>query len=311
MSHAKQAQAGAPPAGDPVNGRGPAEQQPSAYVEIPPRYARGGEVVAIAVAGAVAGVLLLATLIAVFPAAVEATQPNVESVTVPLLFGLTSFEASSDTAMLLLVVFASAVGSYVHVATSFTNYAGRNRLETSWLSWYALRCLIGATLATVFYFVLRAGFFNGDASNAAVNAYGIAAVAGFVGLFSRQATDKLKELFDTMFKTDSSEEDVDPVINDVSPDPVKVGDEGPHDLTVEGSGFMRLSQVRVAGQLVTPRSVGRGLLIVRLSAADLVGLDHVDVTVVNPGPCSTSNRYRVGIATPAAEPVNEGSSQSQ
>jgi hypothetical protein len=32
--------------------------------------------------------------------------------------------------------------------------------------------------------------------------YGVAAVAGLAGLFSKQATDKLREVFETLFKTE-------------------------------------------------------------------------------------------------------------
>jgi hypothetical protein len=51
---------------------------------------------------------------------------------------------------------------------------------------------------------------GGDATSSSLNVYGIAAVAGFVGLFSRHATDKLREVFATLFKTDGPEEEVDP-----------------------------------------------------------------------------------------------------
>lgn len=37
-----------------------------------------------------------------------------------------------------------------------------------------------------------------------ISPYGIAAVAGLVGMFSKQATDKLEELFNNLFKTDTS-----------------------------------------------------------------------------------------------------------
>ena len=188
----------------------------------------------------------------------------------PLLFGLVNPKLDSDATLLLLVTLASAVGSFVHIGTSFANYAGRNRFETSWVTWYALRCPIGAALATVFYFVVRAGFFSGDAPNSAVNAYGIAAVAGFVGLFSRQATDKLRELFDTLFKTDSTEEEVDPVLGSVTPNPVIV-DGDPVRLTLSGSGFVRLSEVRVDGRALPPASVGPTQIAVEVPAADLRG----------------------------------------
>ena len=53
-------------------------------------------------------------------------------------------------------------------------------------------------LGLLFYFVIRAGFVTtGQAS--AVNPFGIAAIAGLAGMFSKQATDKLKELFDQLF----------------------------------------------------------------------------------------------------------------
>jgi hypothetical protein len=32
--------------------------------------------------------------------------------------------------------------------------------------------------------------------------YGVAAIAGLAGLFSKQATDKLREVFENLFKTD-------------------------------------------------------------------------------------------------------------
>ena len=206
----------------PLQGEESTAPPPAIRRAVTPRYATAREILALALTGALLGVLLLATLIAIFPAAIGATTAGGRVAPVPLLFGLLHADLGPDTALLLLVVLSSAAGSFVHVATSFANYAGRNRLETSWLAWYALRGIIGAALAIVFYFVLRAGFFSGDATNASVNAYGIAAVAGFVGLFSRQATDKLRELFDTLFKTDSTEEEVDPVIHVVSPDPAVV-----------------------------------------------------------------------------------------
>ena len=254
-----------------------------------PRYATSREIAVLAVAVGVLGFLLVTTLIAIFPAAKAATATEQSGAqAVPLLFGLARPTLNPDAMLLLLVVLASAVGSFVHVATSFANYAGRNRFETSWVTWYVLRCPIGAALATVFYFVVRAGFFSGDAPSSAVNVYGVAAVAGFVGLFSRQATDKLRELFDTLFKTDGAEADVDPVLGSVAPNPVTVGDEPVH-LTLTGSGFVRLSEVRVGGRALPVTSVGPTQLTVEVPADDLRGRPFVDVSVLNPGPCAASD----------------------
>ena len=44
---------------------------------------------------------------------------------------------------------------------------------------------------------------NGDQ----VNVYGIAAIAGLVGMFSKQAADKLGEIFNNLFRTKPGEGD--------------------------------------------------------------------------------------------------------
>lgn len=254
-----------------------------------PRYATSRAIAFLAVAVGVLGFLLVSTLVAIFPAAKAATATEESGAqAVPLFFGLVRPTLDPEAMLLLLVILASAVGSFVHVATSFANYAGRNRFETSWATWYILRCPIGAALATVFYFVVRAGFFSGDAPSSAVNVYGVAAVAGFVGLFSRQATDKLRELFDTLFKTDGAEQEVDPVLGSVTPNPVTVGAD-PVRLTLTGSGFVRLSEVRVGGRGLPATSVGPTQLTVEVPPDDLRGRRFVDVTVLNPGPCAASD----------------------
>ncbi len=58
-----------------------------------------------------------------------------------------SYTTIPDTALILLVLLSSALGSYVHAATSFSDYVGNRRLAKSWTWWYLLRVLVGATLA--------------------------------------------------------------------------------------------------------------------------------------------------------------------
>jgi hypothetical protein len=126
---------------------------------------------------------------------------------VRFFWGLIDASVSPDTAYLLLVVIVSALGSYVHATTSFVTYVGNRDLAMSWIWWYLLRTFIGIALALLFYFALRGGFFAQEASATEVNPYGIAALAGLTGLFSKQATDKLKEIFDTLFRTEQGEGD--------------------------------------------------------------------------------------------------------
>ena len=106
---------------------------------------------------------------------------------------------SAEVRLIWLVVIASALGSYIHTVTSFTLYTGNRSLSPSWLAWYILRPAISAALALIFYFALRAGLFSGATADQTINPFGIAAISGMVGMFSKQATEKLSKIFDTIF----------------------------------------------------------------------------------------------------------------
>ena len=106
---------------------------------------------------------------------------------------------TAEVRLMWLVVITSALGSYIHTVTSFALYAGNRRLDPSWLAWYLLRPAISAALALIFYFAIRAGLFSGSAADQTVNPFGVAAISGMVGMFSKQATEKLAKIFDTIF----------------------------------------------------------------------------------------------------------------
>jgi hypothetical protein len=65
---------------------------------------------------------------------------------------------------------------------------------------------IGAALALIFYLAIRGGFLTEATTGADINLYGLVAISGLVGMFSKQATNKLSELFTTLFKTDKEAE---------------------------------------------------------------------------------------------------------
>src|SRR3977135_2910009 len=48
-----------------------------------------------------------------------------------------------ETRHLLISAVAGALGSYVHLATSFADFLGNRQLISSWLWWYILRPFIG------------------------------------------------------------------------------------------------------------------------------------------------------------------------
>lgn len=120
---------------------------------------------------------------------------------VPLRFFGRSVCTTFDERLILLVMIAGILGAFVHGATSLADFIGNNNFNRNWTWFYLLRPVIGMTLALVFYFVIRGGFLTTSGGAKDINPYGIAALAGLVGMFSKQATDKLSEVFSTLFKS--------------------------------------------------------------------------------------------------------------
>jgi hypothetical protein len=106
-----------------------------------------------------------------------------------------------EVRLLVLVAVAGALGSYIHLATSFSDYLGNRQFVSSWKWWYILRPFIGSALAAIIYFAARGGLVSGGAGAGDLSPYGITALAGLTGMFSKQATDKLREVFENLFQT--------------------------------------------------------------------------------------------------------------
>lgn len=115
--------------------------------------------------------------------------------------GLFSLVLSSEVRLILISSFMGLLGSLIQSMTYFAAYVGHGIFSKRWILWYVLRPFIGVPLALIFYFVLRGGIFSVSAGSEAVNPYGIAALSGLVGMFSKQAVEKLKTIFDSIFKT--------------------------------------------------------------------------------------------------------------
>ena len=253
----------------------------------------------------IVGGLLVYLLVALWPAvhaattdAVPTASSKAEATTISVFGG--SYSPEPEVTLILLVAVLSALGSYIHAAQSFVDYAGNRRLVVSWIWWYIFRIFIGIALAEIFYFAIRAGFFGTDTPTADINAYGIAAISGLVGLFSKQATDKLKEVFETLFTTspgsgDDARKDslANPVpsIETIEPVTLNVGSAV---LTVRlmGAGFThasvaRVSQLPLGGGVPLPRDtayVSPSELMVTLDADDVAQAGSLSITVVNPEP---------------------------
>lgn len=107
--------------------------------------------------------------------------------------------------LLILSLLFGILGGATHGLSSLMDFRGQRRLFRSWSLWYFGRPILGGMVSLIFYLVIRAGLFSGSASSEAANLYGIVAVSTLVGMFTDQATNKLGELFKTMFVTKGEE----------------------------------------------------------------------------------------------------------
>jgi len=224
-----------------------------------------------------------------------------------LCFGL-----SLDARLLVLVMLAGALGSLIHATTSFGDFVGNHLLTANWLWWYVLKPVIGTVLATVFYLVVRAGFLMGLPDTGSINLYGIVALAAMVGMFSKQATDKLGEVFDTLFRTQPGGGDQRRREGLANPMPVLSGSTptrlppGARDLTIvlNGKGFVESSVVHVNGGARPTSFTDSTRLSATLLDSDVVRESQLDVTVVNPAPGGgTSEPLALAVASVAFMPA--------
>src|SRR6266540_3307662 len=116
------------------------------------------------------------------------------------LFG-GSFKFEREARLFLVVALAGALGGLVYSLRSLAWYAGNRNLKYSWLLTYPLQPVVSAALATITYVVARGGLIvvTTQTSSDVVNPFGFAAIGALVGLFSSQAAEWLKRIFEQVF----------------------------------------------------------------------------------------------------------------
>src|SRR5260221_692482 len=119
----------------------------------------------------------------------------------------------TESVVLLMVTLLGALGGSLHLLSSLTKYIGNRQLKRRWLLYYLSLPLAGAALAPVVYMLLRVGILappgaTSEGSQVAnLNLIGIYAFAAMTGMFAKTATDKLGEVFKTVFRTDQTTKD--------------------------------------------------------------------------------------------------------
>jgi hypothetical protein len=210
------------------------------------------------------------------------------------LFGSEPRSVPSDLRLFLTVIAAGALGSLIHTITSFADYVGNRALSISWIWWLILRLPVGIALALLFYAVIRGGMIvpslpGGSSTDTTrlLNPYGIAAISALAGMFSKQATDKLREVFDTLFRTREPVKRADPlaravpVVSGTEPDRLAVG--GSPALDVLGYGFQSDCTALIDGKSRDVQWLSNTLVKLTLLDEDIAAPGDLQLILRNPG----------------------------
>lgn len=191
------------------------------------------------------------------------------------------FSVSVETSIFLIALMFGIVGSTVHSANSLASYIGNRRFGSSWAPWYFLRPLIAAALAMLAYTVFRAGFLSTKASPDNINLFGVAAIAGLAGLFSKQVIDKLEDVMKVVFASNADAARSDKlqsiVITGISPESTPAGTEVP--VVITGTGFGPGAKVVVGEDERDPTVQTDDTITVALTATDVAAAGTLELRV--------------------------------
>ena len=202
------------------------------------------------------------------------------------VLGLT-FGTTADRVLLFAAMLAGIVGSFLHAAQSLATYVGNDDFKMSWTAWYVLRPWIGGILGFALYFVARAGLLGapGEGGDSA-NPYGVVAIGLLGGWFSKTTTDKLQEVFATLFKTDEDKKRKDkltphaqPVVSKVTPLPVTAS---ATEITVSGTGFLDGATASIGAVVLDTKFVSAQALTVSLAKLTTRPTGEATLVVKNP-----------------------------
>jgi hypothetical protein len=187
-----------------------------------------------------------------------------------------------EVQLLLLVIFAGALGSYLHAIMSLSDYIAKQQITASWFWWYISRPFLGMAMALVFYAVLRGGFLAGSPADAnVVNPFGVLTIGALVGMFSYKAAQKLGEIFDVVFKaTVPPQEAAVPAINKLEPESVPVGGTEPVTIKIIGGGLTNVATVLLDTDKIKPDIVSEKATSFKLDPKYMAEPGKIKVSVV-------------------------------
>jgi hypothetical protein len=115
------------------------------------------------------------------------------------------FTRGEERRLILIALLMGGLGAFISSALSFSTYWGSCQLKASWGLWYLFRPPVGMALGALTYFLLRGGLLNGGGNVSAVSPFGVAGIAGVMGMFVKEATDKLRKVAVALFTGEDKE----------------------------------------------------------------------------------------------------------
>ena len=134
------------------------------------------------------GIVMNSTNITAVPISGKVFQTNLES-----LF------ASREVKLVLIATLFGVMGASVQGISSLVAWNSRGKLEEGWGLWYIARPLIGAALAVITYLIIRVGLIPSPSGALVINDFGVAAIGAIVGLMADEMSQKLRDVFDSLF----------------------------------------------------------------------------------------------------------------
>jgi len=209
----------------------------------------------------------------------------------------------NETRLILIVILSGFLGALVYSLRSFFWYTGNRELKSSWLLMYLLVPIVGSMLAVIFYMLLRGGLFSPTTTVADTSPFGFAAIAALVGMFTNQASEKLRTVFETLMTKPATGRDAStilpPTITSFTPESVTAGVDTV--LTLKGSGFTQTSVVMAGNKELQPINVSANELTVKIPAAISATATVLKLVVSTPG-AGKSSEINVNVSAPASPP---------
>lgn len=112
----------------------------------------------------------------------------------------------SELRQAVLMTLSAGLGASIATILGYLKHASEDKdFDLAFTPWYVARPLIGMLLGLLFFFVVKGGILmvlpELSGVKKPLNSYGLAAIGGLVGLFSKNAVEKLREIFNVLFET--------------------------------------------------------------------------------------------------------------